>query len=129
MSWIYRERESPQMAKKQKNAEPSLRDKLTSAFIEALEKDWAENGAAVIAAVREENPVKYSELIVRLVPVESSLIAPGDFSQCQSAEEIGRKLLLQVGVDENGVTPDMIDAACRANDTFINELQRIGGGN
>jgi hypothetical protein len=118
------------MAKKTKTtAEPSLRDKLTSAFVEALERDWTEHGASVIAAVREQAPAKYAELIVRLVPLESSLVAPGDFSQCQDMEEIGHRLLLQIGVDENGMTPDMVDAACRANETFITELQRIAGGN
>ena len=106
-------------------AEPSLRDRLTTAFVEALEKDWTEHGAAVIAAVRESAPAKYAELIVRLVPVESSLIAPGDFSQCNSEEDIGRKLLEQVGMLNSDISEEDIEAAAQANTAFIDTLMRI----
>ena len=46
--------------------EPSSRDKLSNSFVDALEKDWAENGSVVIEAIRRENPVKYGELIARM---------------------------------------------------------------
>jgi hypothetical protein len=115
-------------SRKGNSSEPSLRDRLTSAFVEALEKDWTEHGPSVIAAVREQAPAKYAELIVRLVPIEPNLVAPGDFSQCDSEEDIAKRLLAQVGIEGDAVAPHMVQAAIAANTTFINELQRIAGG-
>ena len=121
------------MAKKSKSTEPSLRDRLTSAFVEALERDWAEHGTVVITAVRESAPAKYAELIVRLVPVESSLIAPGDFSQCNSEEDIAKRLLAQVGMLDSDIMAEDVEAATRANAAFIDTLLQIkarsNGGN
>jgi hypothetical protein len=108
---------------------PSTRDKLSSAFVEALEKDWAEHGVEVIQQIRQDNPVKYGELIARLVPMDANLVSANDFSKCQSMEDIGRKLLQSVGVDENAATPSMIEAAIAANDAFIEQLTRISQGN
>ena len=52
---------------------PSTRDKLSSAFVQALEKDWAEHGSEVIQQIRQDNPVKYGELIARLIPMDANL--------------------------------------------------------
>lgn len=121
------------MAKKSKSTEPSLRDRLTSALLEALERDWVEHGTVVITAVRESAPAKYAELIVRLVPVESSLIAPGDFSQCNSEEDIAKRLLAQVGMLDSDIMAEDVEAATRANAAFIDTLLQIkarsNGGN
>jgi hypothetical protein len=108
----------------------STRDKLSSAFVEALEKDWAEHGSEVIQQIRLDNPVKYGELIARLVPMDANYLSANDFSQCQSMEDIGRKLLQSVGVDElDAMTPAMIEAAIKANDEFIARLEQIAKGN
>ena len=102
---------------------PSTRDKLSSAFVDALEKDWAEHGAEVIQQIRQDNPVKYGELIARLVPMDANLVSASDFSKCQSMEEIGRKLLQSIGFAD----PDdaSIQRAVEANNIFIDGLQQI----
>src|SRR5215831_8439312 len=97
---------------------PSTRDKLSSAFVDALEKDWAEHGVEVIQRIRQDNPVKYGELIARLVPMDANLVSASDFSKCQTMEDIGRKLLKSVGLDENAITDDMIARAIEVNDNF-----------
>jgi len=108
---------------------PSTRDKLSSAFVEALEKDWAEHGSEVIQQIRRDNPVKYGELIARLVPMDANLSDPKGFNSCKSMQDIGRKLLQSVGLDENAATDDMIARAIEANDAFIEQLTRISQGN
>ena len=89
---------------------PSIRDKLSSAFVEALEKDWAEHGVEVIQQIRQDNPVKYGELIARLVPMDANLVSANDFSKCQSMEDIGRKLLQSVSLDHAGCRRVFIEA-------------------
>jgi hypothetical protein len=54
-------------------AGPSKRNELTGRFIEALAKDWQIFGDEVIERVRTESPVKYAELVARLVPIESKV--------------------------------------------------------
>ena len=56
-----------------KAAEPSVRDQRSADFIEALAADWKQFGPGVIVAMREESPVKYSELVARLIPLETIL--------------------------------------------------------
>ena len=107
----------------------STRDKLSSAFVEALEKDWAEHGSEVIQQIRLDNPVKYGELIARLIPMDANLASASNFSNCKSMEDIGRQLLLQVGVEEIAITPSMIQAAIAANDDLVARLEQIAQGN
>ena len=105
---------------------PSTRDKLSSAFVEALEKDWAEHGVDVIQQIRQDHPVKYSELVARLVPMDVNLVSADDFSKCQSMQELGRKLLKSIGCeDEDAITEDMIARAIQANDAFVARLEAI----
>src|SRR5262245_12080565 len=108
---------------------PSTRDKLSSAFVEALEKDWAAHGSEVIQQIRLDNPVKYGELIARLIPLDTNLASTSNFSNCKSMEDIGRQLLLQVGVEEIAITPSMIQAAIAANDDLVARLEQIAQGN
>ena len=90
---------------KSQTSEPSLRDRLTSQFIEALEKDWAAHGSSVIEAVREKAPAKYAELIARLAPAEPHVTGgQDDFCECQTQEDIARKLLKDVGAPDEGIT-------------------------
>jgi hypothetical protein len=109
---------------KTQTSEPSLRDRLTSQFIEALEKDWAVHGTTVVAQVREQHPTKYAELIVRLVPVDPPITGgQGDFSQAKSQADIARKLLADIGC----TTPsdDMIEMAVTAQLRFVARLEEI----
>jgi hypothetical protein len=102
---------------------PSTRDKLSGGFLEALAKDWAEHGPEVIQQIRLDNPVKYGELIARLVPMDANLPPASDFSQCQSMQDIGLKLLQQVGLD--APTENQIERAIAANNTFVATLEAI----
>jgi hypothetical protein len=112
-------------SRKSKADEPSTRDRLSADFIEALAADWKQFGASVIVAMREESPVKYSELVARLIPLET---APSDpFANAQSAEDIGRRLLEQVGLSTP--RPDQIERAVTENDDFVVRLQAIATGN
>jgi hypothetical protein len=107
---------------------PSTRDKLSNAFVEALEKDWAEHGSEVIQQIRLENPVKYGELIARLVPMDANPVSASDFSQAQSMQDIGRGLLKQVGLHEDAITQQMIERAIAANDELVARLEQIAQG-
>jgi hypothetical protein len=109
---------------KSQTSEPSLRDRLTSQFIEALEKDWTEHGASVIEAVREKAPAKYAELIVRLAPAEPHITGgQGDFSNAKTQQDIAKKLLADIGC----TTPsdDMIEMAVTAQLRFVARLEEI----
>src|SRR5262245_41608766 len=107
--------------RKPKSAEPSLRAKLSAAFLEAFERDFAANGVNVIEKLRERSPEKYAELAGKLI---MSTEPPQDgFESAQSMQEIGVRLLKSVGLaDEDLMTPAMIEEAIEANDRFITEL-------
>jgi hypothetical protein len=45
--------------RKPKAGEPSLRDKLSQAFLEALEADFREYGKSVIETMRLKDPTRY----------------------------------------------------------------------
>jgi len=116
--------------RKIQTSEPSLADRLTSQFIEALEKDWAEHGASVIEAVREKAPAKYAELIARLAPAEPHITSgQGDFRDCQSQSDIAINLLKQVGLPDGAATPSMIEQAVEAQLLLLETLERIAKGN
>ena len=114
--------------RKTQTSEPSLRDRLTVQFIQALEKDWAEHGTNIIEKMRLESPTKYAEVVSRLVVPTEQPPAPNDFSSCQSQADIAVKLLKDIGTPEAGITPNMIDAAIRAQQLFVAELERIAAG-
>ena len=50
---------------------------------------------------------------------------PDGFNQCNTMEEIGRKLLQSVGGHDGTLTDDMIAQAVAANDAFIAKLEAI----
>ena len=107
------------------SSEPSLRDKLSASFIAAFESDFAANGAAVIEKLREKYPQHYVEIGARLIAATQEPDGPTNFSNVQSMEDIGRKLLEQIGVNEFAMTDDMIQRAVEANDRLVDELARI----
>ena len=108
---------------------PSPRDRLSSAFVQALEKDWAEHGSEVIQQIRQDNPVKYGELIARLVPMDANPLSANDYSTCETMEDIGRKLLQQIGLHDDAITEQMIAQAVAANGELVARLEQIAQGN
>ena len=108
---------------------PNLRDKLSQTFLTAFDADFTEHGVDVIAQLRAKDPIRYAELAGRLITAAQDPTDPNDYSRCQSEEEIVRKLLLQVGVHEDALTPDMLRQAEDANADFISKLVTIAEGN
>jgi hypothetical protein len=109
--------------------QPNLRDKLTQAFLSAFDADFQEHGVNVIQQLRTKDPVKYAELAGRLITAAQDPTDPNDYTSCRSEEEIVRKLLLQVGLTEDQLTPDMLRQAEEANSQFISRLLVIAEGN
>jgi len=103
------------------------RQKLTGDFVTALQADWQMHGQEIIEALRTQSPVKYAEIVSRLA-VPEPMPAPDDFSQCHSQLDIGKKLLVQVGVPEDAMTDSMIEQAAEANEAFVDRLAMIAGG-
>src|SRR5262245_45345899 len=110
-------------ARKPKATEPSLRDKLSAKFLKDFEADFAEHGADVIQQLREKHPDRYAELAAKLIAQAEP--PSGVFDRAKSMEDIGRGLLQQVGVAEDNMTDEMIEAAIAANDKFVRELEKI----
>lgn len=108
---------------------PNLRDKLSQAFLTAFDADFNEHGVDVIQQLRMKDPVRYAELAGRLITAAAQPGDPSDYSRCQTEEEICRKLLLQVGLTEDQLTPDMLRLAEAANTEFVNKLLVIAEGN
>ena len=103
------------------NKEPSLRDKLSAAYLETFQADFAANGASVIEQLRQKSPERYAEIAARLIAASEP--RSDGFENAQSMEDIGLKLLRAVGFD----APDdaSIEAAIKANDDFIEQLKAI----
>ena len=109
---------------KPKAQEPSLRDKLSANFLAAFEADFATNGAAVIEQLRQKSPEKYSEIAARLIATSEP--KPDGFNTCRTMDELARKLLQSVGVDNtDAITPSMIEATTEAHDAFVARLGEI----
>src|SRR5262249_52200521 len=78
--------------------QPNIRDALTTAFIEQLQKDFAEHGKEIIQKVREEAPSKYAELVLRLIPLEPRMLEAHD--KPKTSEDLARHLLRDHGLTE-----------------------------
>lgn len=89
-------------------------------------QDFKAHGKSALETVRQRSPEKYLELSTKLLPLVAAL-NPGasDFSDCDSMQEIGIKLLKSVGCAEIDMDEAMIAEAIAANDAFIDGLQRI----
>ena len=104
------------------NPQGTPRLRLSAGFLESLAEDFEKHRDEVIEALRRESPRAYAELLGRLVITEDPPEGSG-FKDCQSMEDIGRRLLKSVGLPE----PDeaAIQAAIEANDAFVARLQAI----
>ena len=109
--------------RKPKSAEPSLRDKLSAAYLEAFQADFAANGTAVIEQLRNKSPEKYAEIAARLIAATEPQPQQEGIAAANSMEDVGRRLLQGVGVPEP--TDEQIAAAIKANDRFIEQLEAI----
>ena len=108
-------------AKKQKPAEPSLRDKLSQNFLRAFETDFDTHGVEVIKQLRQKSPEKYAEIAAKLI---AAIEPRGEgFDSCRTKEELGRALLESVGF--NDPDDDSIQQAIQLNDKFIDNLQHV----
>jgi hypothetical protein len=94
------------MARKPKSAEPSLRDKLSAAFLEAFQADFETHGAEVIESLRTKDPARYVDIGARLIAASEP----------------------PVGLPEDAATSKMIERAIEANDRLIDELSQIAAG-
>ncbi len=73
------------------------RNKLTTDFVTALAKDFAEHGVAAIQRAREDDPASYLRLIASLAPKELAVTKENPFDQF-SDEEIAALLAAASGV-------------------------------
>src|SRR5215475_15083978 len=96
------------MRKKPKANEPSLRDKLSAAYLEAFEKDFAANGVSVIEQLRNKSPDKYAEIAARLIAATEPRPDPESVANADSLPEFGARLLKSVGMTEEAITDDEI---------------------
>ena len=103
--------------RKPKTSEPSLRDKLSAAFLEAFQSDFEANGVAAIEQLRNKSPDKYT--------ATEPQSQPTGFASCDSMEDIGVRLLESVGAPRDTITEAMVQAAINANDAFLERLAQI----
>jgi hypothetical protein len=104
--------------------EPSLRAKLSAAFLEALEMDFREHGKQVIERMRESHPERYCEVAAKMISTIDQP-DPNSWESAQSMQDIGRKLLQSVGTPDDAITDQAIEDAVAANDEFIAKLELI----
>jgi hypothetical protein len=109
--------------RKTKTGEPSLRDRLSASFLRAFESDFEVHGVNVIEQMRQKAPEKYAELAARLIAVAEEPPSAGDFSKCETMQDIGRKLLEQIGLSDPD--DDAIAEAVQLNDGFVSALEAI----
>ena len=110
-------------------SEPSLRDKLTAKFVEALEADWQEHGTEIIQKLRERSPEKYADIVARLTVPAEPPPAPGDYRECKSVFDVARKMLVNNGMHPDAITDAMVEQAAEAADALKDRLDEISRGN
>jgi hypothetical protein len=115
------------MAKKTKLDEIDIRRDLTTSFITRLRDKWLQVGDQVLDELAAKQPEKFALIVSQVVPREMLLTGgKGDFSECQSQADIGRKLLEQIGLDSP--RQDQIERAAEENVSFIARLESIASG-
>jgi hypothetical protein len=109
--------------RKPKSGDPSLREKLSQSFLEALTADFAANALSVIEKMRQTHPERYAELAGKLIMSAEPQQKAEGFAADTSMQAVGRRLLQSVGVIEP--TDAEIEQAIMANDQFIARLEQI----
>jgi hypothetical protein len=105
---------------KKKSGEPSLRERLSQKFLEALQ-DFELYGKTVLEKMRQTHPERYAELAAKMIMAAEPPEKPDKLGN--SMHDVGMRLLQQVGLVEP--SEDDIQAAILANDRFISELEAI----
>jgi hypothetical protein len=116
-------RKSP-LTRGQAKPEPSLRTKISQAFLQALEADFRLYGAGVIEAMRESDPTRYAELMGKVI-MTAEPPSQDSWEATKSMEDVARKLLREVGTPDDWMTDAVVQAAIEANDNFIARLEEI----
>jgi hypothetical protein len=120
------------MKKTSNKANLDSRHDLSNDFVQALAADWKEHGSSTIEAVREKTPDRYCELIAKVVPkemlVSSDRSSKVDYSGLDP-EEIGKKLLVDIGMPELAITAGALEQSEAAYNAFLDRLQSIAQGN
>jgi hypothetical protein len=111
------------MKPRKPKSEPSVRDKLAQGFVEAFQADFEENGKAVIEALRNKSPDKYTEIAARLIAATEPQSQTDGIAGANSSEDIGRRLLQSIGVAEP--TDEQVEEAIMANNRFVEQLEGI----
>ena len=109
--------------------EPSLRDKLTQAFVEALQADFEQHGVSTIEKLREKYPERYIDACTRLTVPAEPPPAPGDYSECKSVFDVARKMLVDNGMHPDAITDAMVEQAAEAAEALKDRLDAISKGN
>jgi hypothetical protein len=110
--------------KKSRASEPNCRDLLSKDFLAAYQSDFRAHGLEAIEKLRAENPAKYAEVGARLIMAAAEPPSAG-FDSAKSMRDLGIGLLTQVGVQEDAITEQMIEAAIAAQDELVRKLEMI----
>jgi hypothetical protein len=88
--------------------------------------DFKQHGKAALEQVRSRDPAKYLELSTKLLPLVMAF-APTvtGFAACKTQEEVGAALLKSVGVEEDLMTPALIEEAVKVKNDFLDHLEAI----
>jgi hypothetical protein len=88
--------------------------------------DFRLHGKSALEQVRERSPEKYLELSTKLLPLVMAF-APtvSGFAACKTQEEVGAALLKSVGVEEDLMTPALIEEAVKVKNDFLDHLEAI----
>jgi hypothetical protein len=112
------------MKRKTKTGEPSLRERLSKKFLEALEEDFQVHGVSILEKMRQSSPERYCELAAKMImsSVEPQKELQG-LAAATSSYEVGRIQLQQLGLAEP--SDEQIEQAVAATDAFIAQLEAI----
>lgn len=99
------------------------RNKLTEAFVSALQQDFEQHGVAAIARVRQEKPAHYLKVIASLVSREVTVNAADDRSDLsddelmQRARDVSDKLapLLADWEGREGIVRDLVPGSIKTH--------------
>ena len=113
------------MARKSKDAR-SPRNRLSQDLLRDLADDYAANGLAAIQEMRQKSPERYIETACKAIASAEEPDNENSFNSCQNMDDVGRKLLKTVGVDEP--TVEQVALAVEANNAFVSRLEEIAQG-
>jgi hypothetical protein len=111
------------MKRKSKLGEPSLRERLSKKFLEALEEDFQVHGVSILEKMRQSSPERYCELAAKMIMSSEPQKELQGLAAATSSHEVGRIQLQQLGLLEP--TDEQIEQAIAATDAFIAQLEAI----